>query len=176
MDRSHRTPPSLPVTLAVFLVCGPLLSFWAALIVNAPLMDVHVDADRPVDALEMAGKAALGLLMGGLAWLIGLLRVADGWMVTLLPTTAAAIVYRLTALWLVRRGTVQPATRPRAALLSALVACGVSVPVFALAWAARAWLAGAPQAAFRGELVLVVAVDAVLVGLVLGLLWRRAPA
>lgn len=176
MDRSRRTPPSLPVTLAVFLVCGPLFSFWAALIVNAPLMDVHVDAHRPIDAVEVAGKAALGLLMGGLAWLIGLLMVADGWMVTLLPTTAAALLFRLTALWLVQHGAIQPATRLRAALMSAGVACGVSVPVFAAAWAARAWLAGTGPATFRGDLVLVVAVDAVLVGLVLGLFWRRAPA
>jgi hypothetical protein len=60
-------------------------------------------------------------------------------------------------------------------VLSALIACGVATPVFALLWAVRAGLGEAPVALVRTDLLQVVAIDAVLVGLVLGLFWRRPP-
>lgn len=172
----HRTPPSLPVTLAVFLVCGPLFMMWAWLIAGSELAGDLPAAFAGADVLEIVSKAAMALLIGMTVWLSWLFGMSGGWMLTLLPTVSAALLFRVAALRLVRFGRWLPHSRLQACVLSALIACGVATPVFALLWAARAWLGEAPVALVRSDLLQVVAIDAVLVGLVLGLFWRRPSA
>jgi hypothetical protein len=168
-----RSPPSLRLTLLVFLVCGPFFIGGALVIVSFAAGNGLWGGFELTDAPAYAGKAALILLAGAVFWLIALLLADQGWMFTLLPTASAAVLYWVAAHQLVRRGFVRELSCIRAVLISVLLASSVSTPVFMVTWAARSWLTNLVSSAYRPDLVSIVAVCAVLVGLVLGLFWRR---
>jgi hypothetical protein len=168
-----RVPPSLPGTIFVFLLCGPLFLFWSFLIVSpSSLADKFTGTATP-DMLELLGKALVSLLIGAVAWLSTLAVAPQGWTVTLLPTTAAAVLYWVAATQLVRRGVLRATSRLRTLFMSVLIACVVSTLAFALSFALGSAMASPSRTAFRADLVLIVAIDAALVGLVLGALWRK---
>ncbi len=136
------------------------------------MVDKLSDVAAP-DLLELVGKALLSLILGVVAWLITLAVAPGGWTLTLLPTTAAAVMYWATATQLVRRGVLRTSGRLRTLCVSVLIACVVSTLAFALVFALVSTMAISSRAAFRADLVVIVAIDAALVGLVLGALWRR---
>lgn len=169
-----RSPPSLSGTLLVFLICGPLFLFWSSLIAHSSLLaDIFTSTWLP-DTLELIGKALLSLLIGVLAWLLALALAPDGWTLTLLPTTAAAVLYWVAATQLVKRGVLCTSGRLHTLFVSVLIACLVSTLAFALAFALGSAMASPSRPAFRADLVLIVAIDAAFVGLVLGAFWRRS--
>jgi hypothetical protein len=168
-----RVPPSLPGTLVVFLLCGPLFLFWSLLMASPSLLADKFTGNATPDMLELVGNALLSLLIGAVAWLSTLAVAPQGWTVTLLPTIAAAVLYWVAATQLVVRGVLRTTSRLRTLFISVLIACVVSALAFALSFALGSAMASPSRTAFRADLMLIVAVDAALVGLVLGALWRK---
>jgi hypothetical protein len=125
------------------------------------------------DMLELLGKALLSLVIGAVAWLSTLAVAPEGWTLTLLPTIAAAVLYWVVATQFVRRGVLSTTGRLRTLFMSVLIACVVSSLAFALSFALGSAMARPSRTAFRADLMLIVAIDAALVGLVLGALWRK---
>lgn len=170
-------PPSLPRTLFSFLLLGPLLLLWSFFIVGTVAqVDPAASANAASRGLPGAGPLVFGAFFGAALWVVAAFSPV-GFLYTVLPTAATAAMY-----WaLARRAARGPGpgleSRWRVIAVSAGLALLAASAVFALAALVEFTLRPAgTRPVFGGWTFPIVAVDAALVGLLVGAFWRRRSA
>jgi hypothetical protein len=177
---SQRFPPRIGIVGAMFLTVGPLclgVSFW--LLSSLWLLDQGSAASTfsikiPTlgDILNSVGSIFLSTFVAIFAW-IGNMFSGFGLLITLVPTLAAPYLYLALCNWGISKGYFAFSSKRSVIPASSLVACVSALVVFLPCFAAFSYLTPPIEHRPILKLIALVAIDAALVGIFIGLFWRE---